>query len=244
MSPPLLLLDSVSKRYWRGTTPIDVLNGASLELESGDFGAVWGARMSGKRTLLMVAAGIVRPDAGRVFFDGQDLARLSVGQRAKLLHFSIGFASRRGLDSDGMTISSWIAMGLMDRLGIRESERRTHAVLDRVGARDLGQATWSDLSDSGRTLVAIARAVVRGPKLLLVDNPAMGLNTLERDQIRELLRSLADDARMAVLMTAGEVGDTQGARPILSLSAGRLIGRSRPTATVVELPRRDASGRG
>jgi putative ABC transport system ATP-binding protein len=241
----LLSLESVSKRYWRGHRPVDVLDGVSLELEAGEVGAVWGPRSAGKTTLLELAAGLQEPDAGRVLFDGEDLARMSAKQVGALLHAQIGIATRVGPASHELTTGHWIAMALLDRVGWREGLRRAYRALERVGATDVAGHTWNDLSDGERTLVSIARAVVREPRLLLVDDPSAGLGLLERGEIAALLRSIADQAGVAVLMTAAEVTEIQGARTIWSLAGGRLIGRSpRPAGTVVELPARGASRRG
>jgi ABC-type cobalamin/Fe3+-siderophores transport system ATPase subunit len=124
----------------------------------------------------------------------------------------------------------------MDRLAAREATRRAQLALERVSAGDVGAEPWRNLSDGERTLVAIARAMVRAPRLLLVDDPSTGLGLLERGEIVGLLRSIAEQAGIAVLMTASDLAEVQGAHVIWSLAGGRLTGRRAEGATVVPFP--------
>lgn len=238
----LLSLESVGKGFWRGHRPVEVLDDASLELAPGELAAVWGTRSAGKTTLLELAAGLQDPDTGRVCFDGHDLAQMPSAQRSRLLHREIGIATRNGPASRELPIDRWISLPLLDGIGWRDGLRLAHQVLDRVGASEVAGECWHDLSDGERTLTSIARAIIREPRLLLVDDIAAGLGLLGRGEITALLRSLADDAGVAVLMTATEVTEVQGVRTIWSLAGGRLVGRAaRPSddaaATVIEFPR-------
>lgn len=243
--PLPLVFDDVSKRFWRGNRPVDVLDEVSLELAAGEFAAVWGPRSAGKSTLLELAAGLQHPDSGRVLLDGEDVAELSRKRRATLLHSRIGIATRVGPATHDLAVSQWIAMALMDRMTWRDALRNAGRALARVGASDVAQERWSDLSDGERTLVSVARAVVRQPRVLLVDDPSAGLGLLERGEIAALLKSIADDAGVAVLMTAAEVTEIQGAGTVWSLAGGRLIGRpAQPAGTVLAFPARPAAAQG
>lgn len=245
MTAPALVLESVSFRRWRGDRRLDVLQDVGLELESGEVGAVWGARSSGKSTLLSLAAGLLEPDSGRVLVGGRDLAALSVRERSALLHYEVGIVTRRGPSIRGVSVSQWVAMAIMDRVDWPVARRRAHEALHRVGASGIAEAGWDRLSDGERTLVAIAHAVVRRPRLLLVDDLNAGLALLERDEVMSLLRSLVSTADTAVLVTTAEVTDVEGATPIWSLAGGRLVGReSRGDATVVDFPRKSAQNEG
>jgi ABC-type multidrug transport system ATPase subunit len=237
MTSPLLVLDRVSKRYWRGGRPIDVLKDVSLLLEPGEFAAVVADRGAGKSTLLEVAAGLQVPDSGRVLLDGRDLLETSALSQ-------IAIATRQARDVHGVAVRDWVAMAVLDQLGLRAARRRANDVLQRVGLGQIGQAPWGELSDGERTLATIAHAVTRTPRLLLIDDLTAGLDLLERDVIKKLLRSLVDDLDMAILMTAAQPSQTVGARPILSLAGGTLVGGRRPRSSspVVEFPKRHGLG--
>lgn len=221
-------LDFASKRYWRGQHPIDVLTDVSLELEPGEVAAVWGARGSGKSTLLEIVAGIQEPDAGSVWFDGDKL----VGQHLA----EIGVATREGPSSWDLPVGDWVALALIDRVGAGPAGRRANETLHRLGVRDVSSASWDFLSDGERRLVSIAHAIIQEPRVLLVDDLTAGLDLLERAEIMRLLQSLAGDQGMSVLVTASDLAEVQGARPIWALGGGKLIGERRATGTVVKLP--------
>lgn len=237
MTAPLLVLDSISKRYWRGDRPMNVLRNVSLILDSGEFAAVVADRRAGKSTLVEVIAGLQTPDSGRVLLDGRDLDSSSA-----LSHIAI--ATRQAPDAHGVAVQDWVAMAVLDHLGLRAARHRASDTLKRVGLYEVGRAPWAELSDGERTLATIAHAVVRTPRLLLIDDLVAGLDLVERDVIKKLLRSLVNDQEMAILMTVSQPSEAAGARPILSLAGGTLLGGSRSTSgsPVVEFPKRYRAG--
>lgn len=237
MTSPLLELSGVSKRYWRGERPVEVLKDISLVLEAGELGAVVADRCSGKSTLLEIAAGLQAPDSGRVLLDGQDLAQTPALSR-------IAIATRQVPDAHGVGVRDWVALAMLGQLGFRKARRRASDALQRVGLGHIGQAQWDELSDGERTLATIAHAVVREPRLLLIDDLIAGLDLVERDVVTSLLHSLVEDVDMAILMTVSQSSEAVGARPILSLAGGVLLGGRRPrtNSPVVEFPKRRVSG--
>jgi ABC-type multidrug transport system ATPase subunit len=237
---PLLALESVSVRHWRGRRPVPVLDDVVLELHAGEFGGVWGDRGAGKTTLAKVAAGILEPDRGRVLFDGRQLTADARRARHGALHTQIGLATRRGPGFEDLAAEAWIASTMLTGLSWGAALKRSRLALERVGAADVGGEPWENLSDGERMLVAIAQAIVRGPRLLVVDDPVAGLGVQRRAEIMELLHAIAAEG-VAVLMTAAELVELQGLDHIWSLDDGRLDGPpSRPLATVV--PLRSAGG--
>jgi ABC-type multidrug transport system ATPase subunit len=232
----LLVLEGVSKRYWRGDRPTDVLKDVSLLLDFGDFAAVVADRRAGKSTLLEIAAGLQAPDSGRVLLEGRELVGSSALSR-------IAVATRQAPDVHGFSVRDWVAMAVLDHLSLRAARRRANDVLQRVGLGQIGPAPWGELSHGERTLATIAHAVVRTPRLLLIDDLIAGLDLVERDVIKKLLRSLVDDLDMAILMTVSQSSETVGARPIFSLAGGTLVGGRRPGGSVVEFPKRHGLGR-
>ena len=232
MDEVLLKLDGVSFSHRRGRRSLLVLDGVSLELVAGELAGVWGRRGSGKSTLAHVAAGVLRPDSGSVLLDGRPLAD---DDRRGVLHAQIGLATRRGPELEEMPIEDWVASALLTSCRYREAMRLAHVALEKVGAGQLSGVLWAELSDGERMLVSIAQAIVRGPRVLIVDDPLAGMGAEERDELMTLLRSIAA-AGVAVLMTAAELVELRGADRIWSLRDGHLEGPTvRPGGTVVEL---------
>jgi putative ABC transport system ATP-binding protein len=242
---PLLSLDRVTKRFWRGYRQIVALQDVSLEVEAGDFVALWGAGYSGKTTLLRVAAGIERPDEGAVLFDGRDLSSVSRRERARLLRETIGCVWGTVHATRGLSVIDHVALPLLDRDGHAAASRRAFELLERVGARDCARTQWRELSDGDRTRVAIAHALVRRPRLLLADEPTAKLGMVEREQVLSILRGLADEARVAILMSAPDAPDMLQSHRMLSLDAGRLISpRSEPHGKLIDFPGGDRTSTG
>jgi putative ABC transport system ATP-binding protein len=234
----LLRLESVAKTYTRGPRDLRVLQDITLAVEPGEFVGVYGARGTGKTTLLRIAAGFAAPDAGRVSFAGEDLAHVSRRRRAQLHHGEIGWVERAGPRSSELTIDVYVALPLYRRLGPVAARGKALRALARVGAEDAADACWENLSDATRTLVAFAHGLVREPRLLIVDDPTSGLDVIDRERVTGLLRAAAEEGGIAILMAAPELAAVQHADRALLLSRGRLLAPAerRPGATVVEFP--------
>jgi ABC-type multidrug transport system ATPase subunit len=238
---PLLALESVSVFDWRGSRRFRILDDVSFELEADEFTGVYGERGAGKTTLVNVAAGWLLPDEGHVLLDGQPLDDASRRDFRGALHAQIGFADRAGPELPNMTAEEWVATAsVLDGLSWRQAVRLARAALERVGQADAGRVPWRNLSNNEQMLVAIAQAVVRRPRLLVVDEPVAGLVPQQRGDIMMLLHGFANEG-MAVLMTAAEMIEFQGASRIWSLHDGALSAPpARHVATV--LPFRGAGG--
>lgn len=241
---PLLSFANVGKRFPDGGREITILDGVSFEVDAGVFVGLYGARRSGKSTLLRLAAGIERPDAGVVRFDGRALNDMTAGERGRLLREDLAFmASSDWRPSLGESVVDHVAMSLgSEGLTVRDARRRAIGALERVGVT----ATCSDgpagsLSLTERMLVILARALVHEPRLLLVDEPAMMPSLGDRDKFYALLRELADERRMALLVVSEEMTALQGAGVMMSISDGEVC-TTEERGTVVRLPRRSAGG--
>lgn len=231
----LLALERVTKRYWRGAHEVVALDDVSLELDRGDLVAIWGRRGAGKSTLLRVAAGMERPDEGIVRFEGVDLASRSRSKQAQLLRERIGIVHRMGPSIPSLPILDYVALPLLGRLGRVAAHRRAAATLERVGAGDAADLTWSRLSDGAQALVSIAHAIVRGPSLVLADDPSANLDAIEREHVVGLLREAADATGISVLMTTPDMPDMLQSHRLMSLSRGRLIQPHSEPGTVIDM---------
>jgi ABC-type lipoprotein export system ATPase subunit len=230
----LLSLRGVGKSYWRGDSEVRVLNDVSLDVHPGEFVAVWGTRGSGKTTLLKLSARLERPDRGTVSFNGADLARLSEAQHARMMLERVGWVRRTGPKSD-LRMLDYVALPLLPEHGRRQAYARAAQAMERVGISPHAGQRWASLCDGERALVGIAHGIARTPRLLLVDDPTANLDVLERERVTELLRSLADEEAVAVLMTVPDMPAAMRAHQIASLGAGRLVSAPEPP----ELPDAD-----
>lgn len=234
----LLSLAGVTKRYARGYRQVDALAGVDLDVERGDFVAIWGGSRSGKTTLLRVAAGIEAPDAGSVTYDGDDLATRSRRARARLLLTDIGCVWQTGRITRGLSVLDHVALPRFKERTHAQARREAHELLERVGAQQTAHARWHELTDGERTRVALAHALIRRPRLLLADEPTANLNMIEREQVLGVLRSVADEAGVAIVMTAPDAPNLLQSHRLMSLDGGRLIKpRSEQRGTLIDFPR-------
>jgi ABC-type lipoprotein export system ATPase subunit len=240
----LLSLDAVTKRYARGYREVEALARIELDVEAGDFVAIWGGSRSGKTTLLRIAAGIEAPDDGRVRFDGNDLTRLTRKARAHLLLTDIGCVWQTGRITRGLSVLDHVALPRFKQHSHAQARREAHDVLERVGASQAANARWHELTDGERTRVALAHALIRRPRLLLADEPTANLNMIEREQVLGVLRSVADEAGVAIVMTAPDAPNLLQSHRLMSLDGGRLIKPpSEQRGHLIDFPRADRRAR-
>jgi putative ABC transport system ATP-binding protein len=221
---PLLSLTQVTKRHVDGRREIVVLDGVSLEIDHGDFVGMWGPKRSGKSTLLRMMAGIEQPDSGEVSFDGQRVSGMPARKRSRLL--------RRGgialVSSDWRTqivrpvVELVATAGASDGTPMREARRLARKALERVEATDCADAQADRLTLGERLRVALAMALVREPRLLLVDEPAVLPSPLEGDKLYGLLRSLGGERDLAVVIASENLAALSGTVRTMAVSSGEV----------------------
>ncbi|HYM55673.1 MAG TPA: ABC transporter ATP-binding protein, partial [Solirubrobacteraceae bacterium] len=168
------------------------------------------------------------PDRGNVRFEGRDLAGLSETEHAKLMRGRIGWVRRTGPRSE-LRMLDYVALPLLAVHGHRGAYSRAREALARVRVVECAGQVWGSLSDGERALVGIARGIVRTPSLLLVDDPTTNLGVREREEVIELLRKLADETDLGVLMVVPDMPAMMGAHQIMALSGGRIIAPPDPS---------------
>lgn len=233
----MLELRHVRKHRARGSHRVEVLRDVSLEVDAGELVAVWGLRRSGRSTLLAVAAGIELPDSGMVLFEGEDLGACG----ARMLGEGVGYCAQGVAVASRRRVIDNVRAGLLGRgVPAPVAYARAHEVLGRVGVERVNGLVMGDLDAAEAVRVAIACALVLGPRVLVIDEPTKGVDLLERDKIVLLLRSLADEG-IAVLVSDGDGSGLSDADRALTLADGELRGRNSPQMGTV-LPLR-AAGR-
>lgn len=235
----LLELAGVGKRYGRGQLERVALRDVSFELGAGELVAVWGRRNSGRSTLLRIAAGLEPPGQGVVSLRGRDLN----ARGGEELREQIRYCRKTYRLSEGQLVIDRLITAQLTR-GIRGQAARTraHEALKRVDAAHCATLKPNELDIAETVLVGIARSLVHQPTLLVIDEPTLGVDVLERDRILSLLRGLADEG-IAVLMSVGETTCLSGADRALSLAGGELHGELQPPELAPVVHLRDAPSR-
>jgi ABC-type phosphate/phosphonate transport system ATPase subunit len=120
-------------------------------------------------------------------------------------------------------MADYVALPLLGEHSPRSARRLAVAMLQRLGAVDAATARWQHLTDSERTLVALAHALVRAPHLLVADDPTANLSVLQREEVLRLLRRAADADGLGILLTVPDMPDVVHADKVGSLADGHLL---------------------
>jgi len=177
---------------------------ADWQVPDGARVAIIGPSGAGKSTLLNAIAGFVAPTAGRIRWDGQDLAPLSPGDRP----VSILFQDQNLFPH--LTLTQNIGLGLSSRLRLTAQDQANIArALDRVGLSGLGQRRPAQLSGGQQGRAALARALLRARPLLLLDEPFAALGPALKSEMLDLVAAVADETGATVLMVTHDPDDAQ-----------------------------------
>jgi lipoprotein-releasing system ATP-binding protein len=186
-----LEVTAVVKAYRDGPRTIEVLKGVDLQVEAGELVAVMGPSGSGKSTLLHLLGALDGPDAGVIEIGGQALRRLHGSQLAEFRNRTIGFVFQfHQLLADFTALENVMMPGKIAARPSRETSERALALLGEVGLEDRLQHFPSQLSGGERQRVALCRALLLHPPLLLADEPTGNLDQANGEQVLTLLLEL------------------------------------------------------
>ena len=196
-------LRDVTKRYRRGTDRVEALTGVDLTIPDGQFLAIQGQTGSGKSTLLQLLGALDRPTTGSVRYAGSDLSTRSEGELGGLRAREFGFIFQSFNLIPTMTAMENVEAALVP-LGARAGERSRRAAeaLDEVGLGHRLRHVPVELSGGEQQRTAIARALVKDPRVILADEPTGNLDEATRDEILGLLvRLWAERGTTLVVVT-------------------------------------------
>src|SRR5215471_4971403 len=224
IAAPALLLDSVVKTYG----PIRAVNGVSFVARPGEFIALLGPNGAGKSTLFRLLSGLFVPDAGRIEVMGHDMTRDAVPALARL---GIVF-QQPTLDLELSVTSNLLFHAGLHGIPRAVVKPRIEAELKRLGLADRAHDKAAQLSGGNRRRVELARALLHDPRLLLMDEPTVGLDPQSRNDLLELMLAMRAERSVAVLWAThlcDEVGD---ADRVIVLHRGKVLADTAPSALV------------
>lgn len=195
-------IDNLQKHYGGGAGSVRALDGVTLPVEEGAFLGVMGASGSGKSTFLSLLGGLCHPSAGRVTVDGIDIFALSPERLADFRREYLGFVFQAHNLVPYLSALENVMLPLaVKRMPAGEKRRLAEQALERVGLAKRAGHLPSELSGGEQERVAIARAIVNRPPLLLADEPTGSLDTATSAGIMELLSELSSEGQTIVMVT-------------------------------------------
>ncbi|HMN44898.1 MAG TPA: ABC transporter ATP-binding protein [Povalibacter sp.] len=198
----MLIVEGLSKSF-PGAVARRVLDGLSLQAFSGDYFAIMGESGSGKSTLLNLIAGLDTPDTGRVAIDGQDMTALDDARRTRLRRAKLGFVFQAFHLLPHLSVERNVALPLaLNGIAGRAADERVDELLTAVGLSARRHDHPSRLSGGEMQRVAVARALVHRPKVVLADEPTGNLDSESAAEVLQLLRTqLKRDHAVGLLVT-------------------------------------------
>jgi len=195
-------LENVSKQYQVGDQTIVALEKTTFTLNEGELTLIIGPSGSGKTTLLSLIGCVIYPSTGTLWVDGQEINSLSQNQKAALRLNSIGFVFQNFNLLSPLTAEDNVMMPLLlQSVSRSEAKQRTQTALEMVGMQDRKKSLPKQLSGGQQQRIAIARALVTNPKIVLCDEPTAALDSKSLIVVMEELRQLADEGKSVVVVT-------------------------------------------
>ncbi len=201
----------------------DVLDGVSFSLARGEVATLVGRSGAGKTTLLHLAGGLLRPTAGSIFFDGDDISRQSAASLARLRRRRIGLVFQNSLTLAALPVWENAALTLlMEGMPRRQARAAAAEALERVGLAPYAARSTAVLSGGQRRRLGLARCLLAQPELVLADEPTADLDDETAAMIENFLFDWLSREGRAALIVTHEASIIEKSSRILRLDSGRL----------------------
>ncbi|WP_054814476.1 ABC transporter ATP-binding protein [Nocardia arizonensis] len=220
--PAMMELAGIAKDYRIGTQSVRALDGIDLRIESGDFTSIIGPSGSGKSTLLHLLGALDTPDAGSIRFRGKEIGALDERRQSEFRRHQVGFVFQ--FFNLLPTLTAWENVAipkLLDGTGLRKAKPRALELLELVGLADRAQHRPAELSGGQMQRVAVARALIMDPPLILADEPTGNLDSRTGAAILGLLGEIASNGN-AVVMVTHDMGAVEYCDRVITLRDGRI----------------------
>ena len=224
----ILKAEGVYKSYRMGAAKVSVLKGVDLAVKSGEFLAIVGASGSGKSTLLHILGALDSPDKGVVRFEGRDLSRHSAGELNRFRNKMVGFVFQFYHLLDELNVLENVFLPAMTGRSIigwfasrRWAKKRARELLSQLGLSERANHKPYQLSGGERQRVAIGRALMNEPRILLADEPTGNLDSATGNGILEVFEKLNRSGQTIVMVTHDE-RIAQKAGRIITLADGKI----------------------
>ncbi len=231
MPGPIIRVENATRTYHVGEVDVHALRGVSLVVESGELVAIMGSSGSGKSTLMSLLGCLDSPDSGEYYFEGVDVARLSEPELARIRSERIGFVFQSfnllprtsAIENVALPLF-YTGSGPPSRLARLERARLALAIL---GLKGRERNTPSQLSGGEQQRVAISRALINSPSLLLADEPTGNLDTRNSHELMGTLQRLNREQRVTIVVVTHEVDIASFADRVITMRDGQIISDER-----------------
>ncbi|GAC1310516.1 MAG: ABC transporter ATP-binding protein [Ktedonobacteraceae bacterium] len=214
----------VTRDFRGGNSIVHALRGVDLRVQAGELVALRGRSGSGKTTLLNILIGLDNPTQGQVFILDKDLATLNENARARLRRESIGMIFQNAHLFPSLTAQENVEVPLrLARMEARQRTQLSREVLERVGLGPRAHHRGLELSGGEQQRVALARALVHKPRFIVADEPTGNLDSMTGREITNLLREIAHQRQIGLLVATHDATVVAAADRILQIQDGQIV---------------------
>ena len=226
--PSAVRVENVVKRVRDGATRRTVVDDVSFEVARGELVILRGPSGSGKTTLLALVGAMLSPTSGEVHLDGEPTSRLREAHRAEIRRRKVGFVFQDIQLIDTLSALRNVLLPCVPDGVTAADEKRARALLEQRGLGAVIDSKAKGLSGGERQRVALCRALLNDPALLVLDEPTAHLDDAHADAIADELVALAKEGRALLVATHdARIGGHAGVTRLLDLAGGRIVGQGR-----------------
>lgn len=226
----MLVAKNIHKVYNNGKKALHVLKGVDLNIEKGKFIAIVGPSGAGKSTLLHILGGLDSPTEGKVNLEGEDIYGLSDSALSKIRNEKVGFIFQfYHLLSEFTVLENILMPALVScelQVTIQELQKNASCLLEEVGLKERSMHFPNQLSGGEQQRVAITRALINRPSLLLCDEPTGNLDSKTGNEVISLIKKINLESRMTVVLVTHNIELAKIADKIYNLKDGALVNGS------------------
>jgi len=226
----LIKFENISKDYTNEELMTPALRGVSFDVQEGEFVAITGSSGSGKSTLMHIIGFLDKPTGGRYLLDGEDTSRFDDNKLAEIRNSKVGFIFQMyNLLPRTSVLDNVLLPTIYNKNdGKSKLETRARQLLEKVGLSHRIEHRPNQLSGGEQQRVAIVRALINTPRLILADEPTGNLDSKSGQEVIEIIQKLNDEGR-TIIMVTHEKEVAECARRILTLKDGRIVGDNKMT---------------
>jgi len=203
--------------------PVQVLDDVSLEIPTGQFAVLMGASGRGKSTLLNLIGAVDRPTRGRIILGDQETSAMDEGQLTMLRRASIGYVFQFFNLIPTLNVFENVAFPLsLARIARADIDQRVHEMLQRIGLPQRARHFPNELSGGEMQRVAIGRAMIHRPPLLLADEPTGNLDSKNGDMVLDLIRTIHQEEKPTIVLATHSERAAARGESIIHIADGRV----------------------
>lgn len=197
----MIRVENLTKQFTRNEKEFDAVHNVSLEVKEGEFAALIGHSGSGKTTLFNSIAGLIRPTSGKVFIGESELTAMTETEKSVFRNHNMGYVLQGQSLLNNFTILDNVCMPAYLSSDVHEFKERALELLKQIGLEEYANDYPSNLSGGEIRRVAIVRAMINNPKVILADEPTSNLDPENSHKVMKMLKDISESGTTVLLST-------------------------------------------